>query len=232
MDEPKKLYFKVWADWKDKIEPLDLESRGELFTALIEYINGEGNSSLSTNAKYLFPTLKSIIDFDIEKSESAAAAHREAGKLGGRPKKDVQSNIEKPKGFSNNQKVFYENQTKADKEKDKDKDYISPPVSPSRGTARADELFDRFWAVYPRKAGKDAAIKAWGKIKPDAQLTDVIVKAVENQRCSEQWRRDNGQYIPYPATWLNGRRWEDEEYTSSSFCRREEPDISDIFVKL
>lgn len=23
--------------------------------------------------------------------------------------------------------------------------------------------------------------------------------------------KDNGQYIPYPSTWLNQRRWEDEE---------------------
>lgn len=37
-----------------------------------------------------------------------------------------------------------------------------------------------------------------------------MLKAIEVQKKSDQWQRDNGQYIPYPATWLNGRRWEDE----------------------
>ena len=27
---------------------------------------------------------------------------------------------------------------------------------------------------------------------------------------TKQWKSDNGQYIPYPATWLNARGWEDE----------------------
>ena len=27
---------------------------------------------------------------------------------------------------------------------------------------------------------------------------------------SAQWQRDNGQYIPHPATWLNQGRWDDE----------------------
>ena len=37
-----------------------------------------------------------------------------------------------------------------------------------------------------------------------------MVKAIEVQKKSEQWQRDNGQYIPHPSTWLNQRRWEDE----------------------
>ena len=34
--------------------------------------------------------------------------------------------------------------------------------------------------------------------------------ALERDKRSEQWRRDNGDFIPHPASWLNGRRWEDE----------------------
>ena len=134
MDERKNLYFKVWADWKEKIEPLDLESRGELFTALVEYINGGEIIPLSTNAKYLFPTLKSLVDFEVEKVESAAAAHREAGRKGGRPKKAVQENIEKPNGSSRNQKVLSENQMKAEQEQEQEQEQsISPPIPPSQG---------------------------------------------------------------------------------------------------
>ena len=70
--------------------------------------------------------------------------------------------------------------------------------------------FDRFWVAYPRHQGKEAARKAWEKLNPDAALLEIMLSALERQRASDQWRRDGGQFIPYPATWLNGRRWEDE----------------------
>lgn len=72
------------------------------------------------------------------------------------------------------------------------------------------KLFDEFWAAYPRKAGKAEALKAWKKINPDAALHSAMLDAVAAHKQSDQWRRDNGQYIPYPATWLNGERWKDE----------------------
>lgn len=71
--------------------------------------------------------------------------------------------------------------------------------------------FDRFWEAYPRHQGKEAARKALEKLKPDAALLEIMLSALERQRASDQWRRDGGQFIPHPATWLNGRRWEDEE---------------------
>ena len=37
-----------------------------------------------------------------------------------------------------------------------------------------------------------------------------MLEAIRKQKQSGQWRRDNGQYIPYPATWLNQERWNDE----------------------
>ena len=70
--------------------------------------------------------------------------------------------------------------------------------------------FDRFWKVYPKKVGKGAAEKSFAKYKPDDQLTDTMIRAVEAARRSPQWQREGGQYIPNPATWLNQRRWEDE----------------------
>ncbi len=72
------------------------------------------------------------------------------------------------------------------------------------------EQFNIFWMAYPRKVGKGAAEKIWEKMKGDKELFDKIIQAVANQRNSEQWLRDNGVFIPHPATWLNQRRWEDE----------------------
>lgn len=75
---------------------------------------------------------------------------------------------------------------------------------------RTDESFNRFWEVYPRKVGRQQARKVWERMHVDGRLLDTILAAVQYQKASEQWTHDGGKYIPYPATWLNGRRWEDE----------------------
>lgn len=71
--------------------------------------------------------------------------------------------------------------------------------------------FDAFWSVYPRKTAKGAAEKAWnnGACGADDVFT-LIMAAVQRQRKCEQWTRDDGAFIPHPATWLNGKRWLDE----------------------
>lgn len=70
--------------------------------------------------------------------------------------------------------------------------------------------FERVWAVYPKKVGKDAAWGEFQKRSPDDDLTDVMIAAVKVQRASEQWRKDGGQFIPNPRTWLHQGRWQDE----------------------
>lgn len=71
--------------------------------------------------------------------------------------------------------------------------------------------FQRFWIPYPRKNGKADAVKAWAKLKPSDELLDQMLEALKTQKQSREWIKDDGQYIPYASTWLNGRRWEDEE---------------------
>lgn len=70
--------------------------------------------------------------------------------------------------------------------------------------------FNLFWERYPKKLAKRDAEKAFAKIKPDEKLFNLILEKLELYKQSEAWLKDGGQFIPYPATWLNGRRWEDE----------------------
>lgn len=72
------------------------------------------------------------------------------------------------------------------------------------------DTFNQFWQAYPKRVGKGAAEKAWAKIKPDKDLFEKMIAAVEAAKKSRQWLRDQGQYIPNPSTWLNQQRWEDE----------------------
>lgn len=70
--------------------------------------------------------------------------------------------------------------------------------------------FSDFWERYPRKEDKTKAQKVWSRMKPKGQLLADVMAGLQRARASEQWQKDGGKYIPYPATWLNGRRWEDE----------------------
>lgn len=74
--------------------------------------------------------------------------------------------------------------------------------------------FDEFWAVYPNKRDKSKARELWHKLDPDEALKKQIIAAVKQQAKSEEWTKDSGQYVPYPSTWLRGRRWEDEPTTT------------------
>jgi len=78
--------------------------------------------------------------------------------------------------------------------------------------------FEDFYREYPKKKAKEKACEAWigKKVYPFAkkegfdELFNRIMKALRIQIPQDQWQRDKGKFIPYPATWLNQARWEDE----------------------
>jgi hypothetical protein len=70
--------------------------------------------------------------------------------------------------------------------------------------------FLSFWNEYPKKVGKDAAWKAWKARNGTIPKISVILAAISTQRASPQWIKNGGQYVPNPATWINGGRWNDE----------------------
>lgn len=70
--------------------------------------------------------------------------------------------------------------------------------------------FEQFWKAYPKKVSKQKCIKWFEKNKPDEQLLKTILEQLERFKQTKDWLKDNGQFIPYPDTWLRNRRWEDE----------------------
>ena len=100
-----------------------------------------------------------------------------------------------------------------------------PPYSPPKGKAPArkrkrsnepkeapdwkPERFAAFWAAYPCGKSKQAAIRAWDKLRPDDALIHEMALGLKRAMKSEEWQRGIG--IPYASTWLNNRRWEDED---------------------
>jgi len=70
--------------------------------------------------------------------------------------------------------------------------------------------FSAFWKAYPKKAGKPAAVRAWKAAHINGELQRVL-DDVANRTAGQDWQKDGGKYIPHPTTYLNQRRWLDEQ---------------------
>lgn len=85
-----------------------------------------------------------------------------------------------------------------------------------RRTAKGQEDtdFTRFWAAYPRHEKKADAAEAFAKLAPGPELLALMLAAIERQKhngCLEPRFADGRDVRPHPTSWLNGKRWEDEE---------------------
>lgn len=72
------------------------------------------------------------------------------------------------------------------------------------------EIFERFWSAYPRGEGKAEARYEWDELRPDRKLMLEMSAALDRQKVSAEWLRDNGRAVPYACRWLSHRRWEDD----------------------
>lgn len=63
--------------------------------------------------------------------------------------------------------------------------------------------FKTFYEAYPVKKGIGKAREKWNSKKPDLAK---CLKAIEQQKLSEEWQRG---FIKDPATWLNQECWDD-----------------------
>lgn len=72
--------------------------------------------------------------------------------------------------------------------------------------------FDDFYALYPRKVARKDAARAWARLDLPSRVA-AFLGLLDWRRVweFEQSRRDDAaNYLPYPASWLNGERWTDE----------------------
>lgn len=84
----------------------------------------------------------------------------------------------------------------------------SPLVLEGVEAVVAPDGFEAFWQMYPRKVGKANAEKVWKRLTK-AEHAAVMATLPEHVR---YWQatKTGPTFIAHPATWLHGRRWEDE----------------------
>jgi hypothetical protein len=83
----------------------------------------------------------------------------------------------------------------------------TPPIpTPKTIKSTTDEpLFEGFWAAYPRKVGKGAALKAYRHALKRASHAEIAAGA---KRYAAS--KPDPQYTAHASTWLNADRWLDE----------------------
>ena len=105
----------------------------------------------------------------------------------------------------------------------KNEDYTStsektnPPIAPQGAGADyvpkkapdwKPERFARFWDYYPLHKSKQAAIRAWDRLKPSDELLKVIGIALRRQKAACLMAGD--EWKLHASTYLNQARWTDE----------------------
>ena len=193
-------YIPFFLDDLDALEPLCEEERGRLFTALLQYGKTGELAELSGNEKFLFPMFKGRIDRFYKSYQETCERNKNNIKKRYTKSTTVYGGSERTRSLPSEEEEEAETESKSE-------------AKSNPNTSRA-SAFDAFWAAYPKKVGKGAAEKSFSKLSPS--LLPQMLSAIDTQKKSDQWAKDNGQFIPNPATWLNQRRWEDEVQTKSS----------------
>lgn len=73
--------------------------------------------------------------------------------------------------------------------------------------------FAAFWAAWPRsnrKGGKAECEGVWRKQRLEPSST-AIVSHVKAMSATESWTKQGGEFIPAPAVYLRGKRWDGAE---------------------
>lgn len=194
-----KEYIPLFLDFNETTSALSDEECGRLVRAVIDYANGK-EPELTGIERVLFPFFKGVIDRNTALSET----RRKAVSTRYETENNVQNSTNGYKTLQNDEtatKSINKKQEQKTKTKNENK------------KQEQEQKFTRFWTAYPRKVSKETARKAFERLNPDDDLLAAMIEAIERQKLSPQWQENGGKFIPHPATWLHGRRWEDEPQT-------------------
>ena len=188
--------FTFYRSFWEAVQTLPKKDRLPVLEAIISYaLDGTVPQGLTTGQSAFFLLVKPNLD--------AARRKAESGKQGGSKKK---ANASKPQANSK--------QTESKKENEIENEIENKCYA-------CEEGFASFWDAYPRKEGRQKALEAFSAV--DAPL-DLLLSAIDAQKKSKQWQKDDGAFIPMPANWLNDRRWEDAPAPAAPAARQLDTD--------
>ncbi len=198
-------YVCLYVSYLQSLSPFTDAECGRIVKAMLHYASTGEAPQFDGNERFLWPSLQAQIDRDMDAYQAKCSRNKANGAKGGRPPQnptvipETERFFEKPKKPKEKEK-----ENEKGNEKENEKEHIGADRPPE------DVDFGRFWAKYPKKVGKQAAKKAFHRVNLPVE---TLLSAIERQKGSIQWSKENGQFIPNPATWLAQGRWEDELQT-------------------
>lgn len=213
--------FVMYTNQLKQIEALSYEQAGVLLVALMRHASGKEIPEMDGMTYMAFLFISDQIDRDNAKYQEAVNAHKEAGKKGGRPKKQNEENqmvLEKPNGFN-------ENQTKHDnendnvnendiKEKSSDEDKKKKPSESLPDEISPLSRFEDFWSVYPASNTLPVTAKRRTEAVYAVAFTDGfqesdLIAAAENYAEAVRIEARETRYIKRPERFLSDGTYKD-----------------------
>ena len=209
------------------LECTEISDGAKLFYAqLSRFSNGSGLcwASNPTLSEKLGVSERTITRYVTELENAGFIATELVGVNGKKKRAERHIRLAQPAPFKVDKNVYLKVdknvEDKVDKNvypyKESNKTESNPPKSPPGGGRVLSmpkwkpERFEKFWEFYRqnvRGEKREAAVKAWDKLKPDDALIEEIGRALLRQIASDEWRRGIG--VPYCSSYLNGKRWLD-----------------------
>ena len=109
------------------------------------------------------------------------------------------------------------------------------PLNKKQGDTAPDGAtpFDEFWQTWPsnkRKGAKDKCLKVWQSKGFDLQSAEILAH-VRIMSKSNDWIKENGEFIPAPLTYLNQSRWSGSDSVIAE-KKMNQPVIDPVLEKL
>lgn len=213
MAENKKS-FVVYTSWKTFLDDLNSEQLGNWFKWVMDYCNDANPEYPQDQATRLACKMtQDVLKRDLKKYEAKVKSINHINEERKRKRQERNRNEIVTKSLENKNEIVGVNVNDNvnvnvnDNVLSKDNNNRDINISCSK-QASNDYNFEKFWKEYPRKKGKDKCLRWFKTHRPKPELVNQMIKAIQEQKNSMQWR--DPQYIPHPYTWLNGGRWNDE----------------------
>lgn len=210
-----KKSFILYQDYRQHLDLIENDADFRtLIEAIFDFADGKNveQDLFSPLVKMAFSFISSKLHRDIGKYKNICDARRTAGSKGGVAKA---ANAKVAKQIK--QKVA----SVADSDNDSDNDSDSDNDNDNDNDTKENiikESFSHFYSNYPKHKDKERALTSYKKALkasklPVEEFEEMVLRAVLNQKREREMQEKYGrtpEYWKYPATWLNGKNWEDE----------------------
>ncbi|MCK9281563.1 MAG: DUF6291 domain-containing protein [Melioribacteraceae bacterium] len=190
----------VYADWISIFEKLEDAEAGVLIKHFFRYVNDMNPNAPDRLTDIIFEPIKQQLKRDLKRYEAICLRNRDNGGKGGRPKQNP-NKPKKPSGLITNPNNPNEPDTDNDTDNDTEKEI--------------NILFDVFWNLYNKKVGdKKKCEKKWNSFNDE-----IREKIIDTLPAFILTIKDK-QFQPFPQTYLNQERWNDEIIIPALFVPR------------